>query len=257
MQKHRLASLLLLGLLGRAAAAAAASDTKPVTVFAAASLTDVLQELGTAYTAQSGTRLEYSFAATSMLARQVESGAHADVFFSADQEWMDYLAQRDLIRVGTRRNLLGNRLALVAPADSTLQLKIAPGFALLAALQGGRLATGDPDVVPVGRYARSALTTLGVWNDVADRLVRADNVRTALAFVARGEAPLGIVYETDARADKRVRVVDLFPDQSHLPINYPVALTTGAGPQAASFMEFLRSDVATKTFERYGFIVRR
>ena len=155
--------------------------------------------------------MEFSFAATSVLARQIENGAHADVFFSADQEWMDYLDQRGLVQKATRRNLLGNRLALVAPASSTVQLQIKAGFPLLAALNGGRLATGDPDSVPVGRYARSALTSLGVWNDVADHLVRADNVRTALAFVARGEVPLGIVYETDARIDKQVRIVDLFP----------------------------------------------
>jgi molybdate transport system substrate-binding protein len=190
-----------------------------------------------------------------MLARQVESGAHADVFFSADQEWMDYLDQRGLILKGSRRNLLGNRLALVAPANSTLTLHIEPNFPLLAALHGGRLATGDPDSVPVGRYARSALTTLGVWNDVADRLVRADNVRTALAFVARGEAPLGIVYGTDAKIEPGVRVVDLFPASSHLPISYPIGVIDGANDKAAAFIEFLRGPAGTAAFEKYGFIV--
>ncbi len=226
-----------------------------VTVFAAASLTDVLQELGAQYTRQSGSRVEFSFAATSTLARQVESGAHADVFLSADQEWMDYLDQRALIRKSTRHNLLGNRLALVAPAASTIQLKIEPKFALLAALDGGRLATGDPDSVPVGRYARSALTSLGVWNDVADRLVRADNVRTALAFVARGEVPLGIVYETDARIDKQVRIVDLFPESSHQPISYPIALTATASAQAAPFVEFLEGPAGAAAFKKCGFSV--
>jgi molybdate transport system substrate-binding protein len=226
-----------------------------VTVFAAASLTDVMQELGAAYTKETGTKIELSFAATSTLARQVESGAQADVFFSADQEWMDYLDQRALIQKATRRNMLGNRLALVAPADSTIQLQIKPNFPLLAALNGGRLATGDPDSVPVGRYARSALTSLGVWNDVADHLVRADNVRTALAFVARGEVPLGIVYETDARIDKKVRVVDLFPENSHLPISYPIALTNTASAKAASFLEFLRGPAGTSAFEKYSFII--
>ena len=199
--------------------------------------------------------MEFSFAATSVLARQIESGAHADVFFSADQEWMDYLDQRGFVQKPTRRNLLGNRLALVAPASSSVQLQIKTGFPLLAALNGGRLATGDPDSVPAGRYARSALTSLGVWNDIADHLVRADNVRTALAFVARGEAPLGIVYETDARIDKRVRIVDLFPESSHLPISYPIALTASAGANAAAFVEFLRGPTGTAAFETYGFSV--
>lgn len=235
--------------------AQAASAPNSITVFAAASLTDVLQELGTAYTKEAGTKVEFSFASSSTLARQVESGAHADVFFSADQEWIDYLDQRALIQKTTRRNMLGNRLALVAPADSTLQLQIKPNFPLLAALNGGRLATGDPDSVPVGRYARAALTTLGVWNEVEDHLVRADNVRTALGFVARGEAPLGIVYETDARIDKKVRVVDLFPESSHHPINYPIALTSTANAKAASLLEFLRGPSASAVFEKYGFSV--
>jgi molybdate transport system substrate-binding protein len=243
------------GMLLLASAAGAAARPDAVTVFAAASLSTVLQELGAEYTQETGNTVGLSFAATSMLARQIESGAHADVFFSADQEWMDYLDQRGLVQQGSRRNLLGNRLALVAPADSTLQLKVAPNFKLLAALKGGRLATGDPDAVPVGRYARSALTNLGVWSELADRLVRADNVRTALAFVARGEAPLGIVYLTDARLEPGVRILDLFPPNSHLPISYPVALTSGASAQAASFIEFLRGPVGTAAFEKYGFIV--
>ena len=254
MLRRRFAALTVaLWLLPWAAHAAAPTDS--VTVFAAASLTDVLQDLGAEYTRQTGTKVEFSFAATSMLARQIENGAHADVFFSADQEWMDYLEQRALIQKATRRNMLGNRLALVAPVASTVQLQIKPNFPLLAALNGGRLATGDPDSVPVGRYARSALTSLGVWNDVADRLVRADNVRTALAFVARGEVPLGIVYETDARIDKQVRIVDLFPATSHLPISYPIALTSTANARAASFVEFLRGPAGTAAFERFGFIV--
>ncbi len=244
---------LALCLLPWGALGADTSDS--ITVFAAASLTEVMQELGAEYTKASGTKVEYSFAATSMLARQVESGAHADVFFSADQEWMDYLDQRSLVRKETRRNLLGNRLALVAPASSDLQLQIKPGFPLLAALNGGRLATGDPDSVPVGKYARSALTSLGVWSDIVDHLVRADNVRSALAFVARGESPLGIVYETDARIEKRVRIVDIFPDATHPPITYPIALTSTASAKAAPFLEFLRGPKAAEAFEKYGFVV--
>ncbi len=255
----RLLAGLALGMLwlapAVATAAAAAARPDSVTVFAAASLTNVLQELGAAYTKETGTKVDFSFAATSILARQIESGAHADVFFSADQEWMDYLDQRGLIQKGSRRNLLGNRLALVAPADSKVQLKVAPNFTLLAALNGGRLATGDPDSVPVGRYARSALTTLGVWEDMADRLVRADNVRTALAFVARGEAPLGIVYVTDAKVEPGVRIVDLFPANSHLPISYPICMTGGSNDRAAAFVEFLRGPAATAAFEKFGFIV--
>jgi molybdate transport system substrate-binding protein len=254
MLKRWLAGLAL-GMLLLMSAATAAARADSVTVFAAASLTNVLQELGNEYTKATGNTVGFSFAATSMLARQIESGAHADVFFSADQEWMDYLDQRGLVQKASRRNLLGNRLALVAPADSTLQLKVVPNFALLAALKGGRLATGDPDSVPVGRYARSALTTLGVWSDVADRLVLADNVRTALAFVARGEVPLGIVYLTDAKIEPGVRIVDLFPASSHLPISYPVALTHGASAQATTFIEFLRGPAGTAAFEKYGFIV--
>jgi len=226
-----------------------------ITVFAASSLTDVLQDLASAYTKETGSKVDLSFAASSTLARQIESGAHADVFFSADQEWMDYLAQRGLIQKLSRHDLLGNHLALVAPLANGIQLRIKPKFPLLAALNGGRLATGDPDSVPVGRYARSALTNLGVWNEVADHLVRTDNVRSALAFVARGEAPLGIVYETDARIDKRVRIVDLFPESSHPPISYPIALTNTAGAKAASFVEFLRGPAGAAAFEKCGFII--
>ena len=228
-----------------------------LTVFAAASLADVLQELSSQYTKESGTKVVLSFAASSTLARQIDSGAHADVFLPADEEWMDFLEQRGLIQKATRRDLLGNRLVLIAPASSAIQLPIKPKFPLLAALNGGRLATGDPDSVPVGRYARAALTKLGVWDSVADHLVRADNVRSALAFVASGEAPLGIVYETDAQIDKRVRVVDLFPADSHQPINYPIALTSTANAQARAFVEFLRAPGSAATFQKYGFKLLR
>jgi molybdate transport system substrate-binding protein len=168
---------------------------------------------------------------------------------------MDYLEQRGEIDKASRRNVLGNELVLIAPADSKVELKIEPGFDLAAALAKGRLATGDPDSVPVGRYARSALTSLGVWNVVADRLVRAEDVRHALAFVARGEAPLGIVYATDARADKRVRIVDTFPADSHPPITYPLALTPRAGPAAARFAEFASGEAGRSVFEEFGFTV--
>lgn len=245
--------LLILCALGSPARAADAPDQE-LLVFAAASLTNVLDEIGTAYTQQTQQRVKFSYAASSALARQLEAGSRADVFFSADLEWMDYLQARNLIDRSTRRNVLGNRLVLVAPADSKIELKIAPGFALGAALgANGRLATGDPESVPVGKYARSALTSLGVWNDVADRLVRADNVRSALAFIARGETPLGIVYETDARVEKRVRIVDFFPADSHPPIVYPVAVTAHARPAARQFVEFLQSAPAQEAFKKFGF----
>jgi molybdate transport system substrate-binding protein len=238
-----------------ATTANAADAPRFVTVYGAASLTNVLQQLGDRFTQSTGVPVRLSFAASSALARQIEAGAPADLFFSADQDWMDYLEQRGFIRKSTRRDLLGNRLALVAPAASTVTLKIEPHFGLRAALGTERLATGDPDMVPVGRYARAALISLGVWTEVADRLVPAENVRSALMFVARGETPLGIVYETDARIDPAVRIVDLFPLSSHPPITYPVALTRSASVEAARFLEFLRGAQARAAFEKFGFIV--
>lgn len=244
--------ILLLCMLGMPLHAADAPKEE-LLVFAAASLTNVLDEIGAAYTKQTGQPVKFSYAASSALARQLEAGSRADAFFSADLEWMDYVQARNLIDRSTRRNVLGNRLVLVAPADSKIELKIAPGFALASALGNGRLATGDPDTVPVGKYARSALTSLGVWNDVADKLVRADNVRSALAFIARGETPLGIVYETDAKVEKRVRVVDYFPADSHPAIVYPVAVTAQARPAARQFVEFLQSAPAQEAFRKFGF----
>jgi molybdate transport system substrate-binding protein len=254
--KAVLAIWLVLGtaLFSRTGAAADAGQS-PVTVFAAASLTNVLQEVGDAFTKETSITVKFSFAASSVLARQIENGAPADVFFSADPQWMDYLQTGRLIQVSTRHDVLGNRLVLVAPADSKIALTIAPRFALAAALGKGRLATGDPDSVPVGRYAHEALTKLGVWNDVVDRLVRADNVRSALAFVDRGEAPLGIVYRTDALVDKKVRVVDVFPDDTHQPIIYPIALIVRAKADAAKFLAYVRGPSATIAFEHYGFAI--
>src|SRR5882762_9229329 len=232
---------------------AADADELPITVFAAASLTNALQELGDGFTKETSIPVRFSFAASSALARQIENGAPADVFFSADLEWMDYLQTRNLIQRDARYDVLSNRLVLIAPADSKINLKIEPRFPLAKALGTGRLATGDPDSVPVGRYAREALTTLGIWNDVADRLVRADSVRSALAFVDRGEASLGIVYETDALIDKRVRVVDVFPANSHLSIIYPIALTSAAKPNAAKFVAYIRGPAGDAAFKAYGF----
>jgi molybdate transport system substrate-binding protein len=219
----------------------AADAVKPITVFAAASLTDALTEISNAYTKFSNVPVRLSFASSSALARQLEGGARADVFFSADVEWVDYLQARALINASTRKDVLSNRLVLIAPVDSKLQLRIAPNFPIATTLGKGRLATGDPDTVPAGRYARSALTSLGVWNDIAERIVRTDNVRVALAYVARGEAALGIVYETDALIEKKARIVDVFPADSHSPIVYPLALTRNAIPAAKDYAAFVAS----------------
>lgn len=255
MKIFRLLATALLACWIGAAPAHATDSPQPLLTFAAASLTNALDEIGAAYAKENGQPVKFSYAASSTLARQIEAGAPADLFFSADLEWMDYLQSRGLIDTSTRSNVLGNRLVLIAPLDSNLQLKIAPGFALDKALGAGRLSTGDPDSVPAGKYARSALMTLGVWNAVADKLVRADSVRTALAFVDRGEAPLGIVYETDALIDKRVRIVDTFPANAHPAIVYPVALTRTAQPGAERFLAYLRSATAQAVFKKYGFSV--
>jgi molybdate transport system substrate-binding protein len=250
-------SLLLSGsALGVSPAVRAADASQPeLLVFGAASLSNVLDELGAAYAKETGQSVKGSYAASSALAKQLEAGAHADVFFSADVDWMDYAQSHELIDPASRQDVVGNHLVLIAPAASDVKLQIAPGFKLASALgKDGKLATGDPDSVPVGRYAKAALTSLGVWNEVAERLVRADNVRAALAFVSRGEAPLGIVYTTDALIDRGVRVVDTFPDGSHPKIVYPIAVTAGAREGAKRYLEFLRKPAAQQVFQKYGFV---
>jgi molybdate transport system substrate-binding protein len=248
--------LLALMVLAAQVAPAAENQRKPLIVFAAASLTDVLQRIGPQYTQSSGIAVKFSFAASSALAKQIESGARADVFVSADQEWMNYLNERELIKRDTRQDLLGNRLVLIAPLDSTVSVKLAPGAPLLAALgKDGRLATGDPDSVPAGRYAKAALTSLNVWDALQPRLARAENVRVALTYVARGETPLGIVYATDAAVEPKVKVVDVFPQTSHPPIMYPIAATKVAAADAASFIEFLHGGAAQTAFKEAGFSV--
>jgi molybdate transport system substrate-binding protein len=244
--------LALCACLGSFQSIAVQAD-KGITVFAAASLTNVLQDLGDSFTKNSNIPVRFSFAASSALARQIENGSRADLFFSADLQWMDYLQARNLIQPGTRQDVLGNQLVLIGPVDSKINLKIGPKFALAAAVGTGRLATGDPDSAPVGRYAHEALANLGVWDDVAARLVRADSVRSALAFVDRGEAVLGIVYATDALVDKKVRVIDVFPANSHAPIIYPAALTTGAKADTAKFLAYLRGPAGKAAFEHSGF----
>src|SRR6516164_470008 len=250
-------NLLSLGLLCLEIIASlpAAAEQPQILVFAAASLSETVQELSTAYEKTAQVTVKSSFDSSSVLARQIEAGAQADVFFSADTAWMDYLQSRNLVKPGSRKNLLSNSLVLIAPAQSQIQLKIAPHFPLAAALGDGRLATGDPDAVPAGRYARSALTTLGVWDEIAPRLARAENVRVALLYVARDETPLGIVYGSDALADKGVRVVDRFPADTHEPIVYPIALTQSAQSQAAGFVAYLTSPQGQAIFVKHGFTV--
>jgi molybdate transport system substrate-binding protein len=253
-RRARRAALALLACLA-ATPAGHGDDRAPttVTVFAAASLTDVLQEIGRSFSAETGMPVRFSFAASSALARQVESGAPAHVFVSADVEWMDYLAGRGLIDAGSRRNVAGNELVLIAPADSAIELEVRAGFPLAAALGDGRLATADPDSVPAGRYAKAALTTLGAWPSVAARIAPAENVRAALAYVSRGEAPLGIVYRTDARVDPRVRVVGAFPAGSHPAILYPAARIADAPVATGAFVDYLSGEAAQAVFRRYGF----
>lgn len=226
------------------------------TLFAAVSMKDVLEEIVRNYAADTGTRVLTAFASSSALARQIEQGAPADLFVSADDAWMDYLAQRDRIDVSTRVVLAANRLVLVAPADRPVAIEIARGLPLAQALGNGRLAIADPAHVPAGRYARAALISLAVWDEVQARLAPADNVRAALNFVARGEAPLGIVYRTDAGEEKRVRVVGVFPAGSHPEIRYPAAVVSAsARAQAARrLLEHLRSARAAAVFARHGFL---
>ncbi|HZT05238.1 MAG TPA: molybdate ABC transporter substrate-binding protein [Steroidobacteraceae bacterium] len=244
-----IAAVLSLGMVG----ARAADGARGVLVFAAASLANVLGDLDEAFTARTGIRVTSSLAASSMLAKQVEAGAPADVYFSADLQWMSYLQERGLLRPGSRHDVVGNSLVLIAPAASALRVSIAPGFDLSRLLGGGHLAVADPDSVPAGIYAREALQKLGAWDSVVPHLVRAENVRAALAYVARGDAPLGIVYRTDALVQKGVRIVGVFPASSHSPIVYPVALTRGASNAAARYLAFIVSADARPVFRKWGF----
>ena len=247
--------LAALGALLIAAPLPALAQPGPVTVFAAASLKNAFDDVGAAYKAKTGHDVRFSYAASSALARQIEAGAPADVFVSADSDWMDYVSQRHLVVDATRRDLLTNHLALIAPADSKLVLRIGKGFPLAKALGDGRLAVAGPDV-PAGKYAKASLTTLGVWDSVSAKLAPADNVRGALLFVSRGESPLGIVYDTDAKVEPKVRIVGLFPDTSHPHIVYPGALVAKSGnPNAGEFLGFLQGPEAAAVFHKYGFIV--
>jgi molybdate transport system substrate-binding protein len=247
------------GLLGVLAllfmGAAAAQD---LTVFAAASLQNALEDVARLYQAKAGNAVRFSFASSSALARQIEQGAPAAIFASADEQWMDFLQQRQLIVVETRKSLLGNRLVLVVPANNPVNVDPKPNFDFAALLGAdGRWVTGDPSGVPVGRYAQEALTKLGVWNFAQTRLVRAENVRVALAFVERGEAAAGIVYETDAAISKKVRIAGVFPADSHAPVSYPVAvIAKNDVPGARAFLQFLEGAESRDVFRKYGFSVR-
>jgi molybdate transport system substrate-binding protein len=240
--------LLLLVLLAAPAFAA------PPLVLAAASLQESLNAAADAWAAGHHARPLLSFASSAALAKQIEAGAPADIFISADEPWMEDVAKHRLVRAGTRVSFLRNRLVLVAPAASAKPVAIKPGFPLARLLGDGKLAMGEVDSVPAGKYGKEALTKLGIWNTVAPRVAGADNVRSALALVERGEVPYGIVYATDAFASRRVKIVGVFPDSSHAPITYPVALLTAStSPDADRFRRFLISPAGKAIFRRYGF----
>jgi molybdate transport system substrate-binding protein len=239
-------------LLVVATAPALAQD---VTVFAAASLTNAFEEIAQIYRARTGGPVKFSFASSSTLAKQIERGAAADIFASADEQWMDYLAQRNLIDVSTRMSRLGNVLVLITPPGEKRTVDIRPGFDLAALIGHGKLATGDPAHVPVGRYAEQALTKLGVWGAVASKIARADNVRAALLLVERGEAPFGIVYGTDALASGKVNIAGKFPVDSHAPVSYPFAIIAKRDrPEVRTFFAFLGGPEAEAVYRRAGFI---
>lgn len=234
----------------------AAAQQKSIIVFAAASMKNALDDVNSAYSKQSGVKIVASYAASSALMKQIEQGAPADVYVSADLKWMNYGAERKLINTATRVNLLGNRLVLIAPKDSKINtVTIAPGFDLAALAGSGHIAVGDVRAVPAGLYAKAALEKLGVWAAVEPKLAMAENVRAALVLVARGEAPFGIVYATDAKVDSGVKIVGVFPEDSHPPIIYPVAITATAKADAPPYLAFLHTAAAKAIFEHYGFTV--
>jgi molybdate transport system substrate-binding protein len=247
----------LAGLGASVVPGALAAQTAPsLVVFAAVSLKEGLDRAGFVYVAKTLQPVRFSYGASSALARQIEQGAPADIFISADVDWMDYLQKKNLIIAKTRRNLFSNHLALIAPTGSKLKLRIGKGMPLAKALgPGGRLAVAGPEV-PAGRYARAALTKLGLWDQLEDHLAPAENVRAALAFVARGECPLGIVYDTDAAVEPKVRIVGLFPDRTHPRIVYPGAITASSHTLGAQrFLNNLKSPREADFFRKLGFTV--
>lgn len=252
---HRLAGYFLaLSILFGSSHAPALAQEKSLTVFAAASMKNALDDISAAYTAKSGVKIVASYAASSALAKQIEQGAPADIFASADTDWMDYAIGKKTINEPSRVNLLGNSLVLIAPKDSKLdKIAIGPGFDLSKLAGDGRIATGDVKSVPAGKYAKAALEKLGAWQAAESKFAMAESVRAALALVARNEAPLGIVYSTDAKVEPGVKIVGTFPADSHPAIIYPVAATATAKSEAADYLAFLRSQAAKTIFEKYGF----
>ncbi len=233
------------------------AQSKTVTIFAAASLKNALDSAAADYEKKSGTKVTTSYAASSALAKQIEQAAPADIFISADLDWMKYLADKSLIKSGSQINYLGNRLVLVAPKESTSTLKIAKDFALADAIGDGKIAMADVKAVPAGKYGKAALEALGVWAAVEPKIAQSDNVRSALALVARGEAPFGIVYQTDAVAEPAVKIIDTFPEDTHAPIIYPVGITASApnGDGAQGFVAFLKTAEGQTHFSKQGFTI--
>jgi molybdate transport system substrate-binding protein len=242
--------------LGTSSLAAPAMAAEKVTVFAAASLKNALDDITAAWQKDSGKEATISYAASSALAKQIESGAPADIFISADLDWMDYVVEKKLIKEGSAKNLLGNRIVLVASKDKAEPVEIKKGFDLAKLLGDGRLAMGAVDSVPAGKYGKAALESLGVWSSVENKVAGAESVRAALLLVSRGEAPYGIVYQTDAAADKEVKIVGTFPEDSHKPIIYPIAiLAESKNADAVSLFDYIKSDKAVPFFEKQGFTV--
>jgi molybdate transport system substrate-binding protein len=251
----RLCAVLFLLVLSTVGNASEAQDGK-VLVFAAASLKTALDEINAQWEGRTGKRAAVSYAASSALAKQIEQGAPADIFISADLDWMEYLAGRKLIKPETRSDLLSNRLALIAPRGTNLQIEIKPGLPLALLLGQGHLALANTDAVPAGKYGKAALNALGVWEQVKGRIAQAENVRAALLLVSRGEAPLGVVYETDAVSDPSVMTVGIFPDATHPRIIYPIAVTSGStSPDAGAYLDELKSPQASAIFRKQGFTI--
>lgn len=247
---------LVLGLMAFAAAPQPAAAQDTLTVFAAASMKNALDDTTAAFAKATGIKVTASYAASSALARQLESGAPADVFISADLKWMDHVAEKELIKAESRFNLLGNKLVLIAGKDSKIgNVKIEQGFDIARLAGNGRIAVADVKAVPAGLYAKAALEKLGAWAAAEPKLAMAENVRATLAFVARGETEIGIVYETDAKVEPKVKIIATFPDGSYPPVTYPVAATTSAKADAAKYLDFLRGKEAKAIFEKYGFSV--
>ena len=252
---HRLAGLFVaFAILCGSVFSSASAQDKGLMVFAAASMKNALDDVDAAYTAKTGVKIVASYAASSALARQIEQGAPADVFLSADTDWMGHAATRKAIDESTRVNLLGNGIVLIAPKDSGVdKVTIGQGFDLAKLAGSGKIATGEVSAVPVGKYAKAALEKLGAWQAAEPKFAMAESVRAALTLVARGEAALGIVYSTDAKIEPGVKVVGTFPADSHPAIIYPVAATATAKPETSDYLTFLRSTASKNILEKYGF----